>query len=914
MTRATKACNTSALVRERLVAAGSGRRVTLIAGPAGCGKTTLLGHLAERSAVPGAARCAGDWQRDRAVMWRDLHAGVEHLVPGPVWESASDVLRSLRASTRSIHLAVDDVHELEGSEAERDLLDVAQRGPRGLVLLLASRSMPRHDLSRLRASGDLAEVAPEDLRFRSWEVEQLFRDVYRDPLPAREAAEVARRTGGWGACLQLFHLSVAGAAPRERRAAMTAADGPPRVVHAYLAHNVTSTLPPQLVRFLRDTSVLRTLTPDLCDDLLRRGDSAGVLSELLRLRLVAPSAGSRSWRCHEPLRAYLERRLVDEVGEDEARALHARAAEVLERRGMVGEALRAHARAGAWRAAHELAWRHGRQLAEGGGAWVEPAPPAILRRDPWLLLGAARWYRAHGRPVEAIDAYRRAEQEFGTAAAARVCRDEKAALACWIEPLERPPATWVGALRAALTQPGGRGVLEGDTPVHARLAQGVAALAAGDLRRAVAALRWITANPSASVEVTAAARVALAAALLLGDDASGAREAERAAEEAEAAELPWVVRCARAVLALSDDPAGPEEAARAKEASDDAGDAPGSVAGAFLLGIAALRRGDDARAHLDEASALARCLGLGLVEAWARAARALAAARAGEPRAYDEALRAEAEARRWEAPAAHAFAVLAAAEASDDAARAAAARRVAGEHEVALPLRRPREVRPAIRIRCFGGLRVEVERAELALAALRPRTRQVLRLLLIHCPQPVHREVLIDALWPHLPEERAAASLHVALSSLRHALEDAGAPVLVRDGDAYGLAVGSADVDLVAFKTAPPATALGLYTGDLFPEEGPAEWVVGAREQLRDRAVRAALAAAEEELPQDPAAAAAICERGLELDRDSDVLWRLLIEAHRRAGNPAAAARASLRYDEVLEGLGVTQSAAGSPR
>ncbi|MDQ3992239.1 MAG: winged helix-turn-helix domain-containing protein, partial [Actinomycetota bacterium] len=221
---------------------------------------------------------------------------------------------------------------------------------------------------------------------------------------------------------------------------------------------------------------------------------------------------------------------------------------------------------------------------------------------------------------------------------------------------------------------------------------------------------------------------------------------------------------------------------------------------------------------------------------------------------------------------------------------------------------------PLVRVRCFGGLAIDVAGKPLPLDGLRPRAREVLRLLLLRAPHAVHREVLFDALWPHLRLDRAGSSLHVALSALRHALDDVPGLSIERDGDAYALRAGpEAEIDLLVFRgataggagMAAPRTALDLYAGDLFPEEGPAEWIVEAREQLRERAAHAALFLAEQLLDDDPRAAAAACERGLELDRHLDDLWRLLADAYVTAGLPAAAARAARRYDDVLADLGV---------
>ena len=94
--------------------------------------------------------------------------------------------------------------------------------------------------------------------------------------------------------------------------------------------------------------------------------------------------------------------------------------------------------------------------------------------------------------------------------------------------------------------------------------------------------------------------------------------------------------------------------------------------------------------------------------------------------------------------------------------------------------------------------------------------------------------------------------------------------------------------------------------GEVLPEDGPAEWVVGLRDQARvvaaDVAARLAGMALED---GDAEAACAAAERGLRVDRYRDDLWRRLVDAHRARGDQASAARAERDYALVLEELGV---------
>jgi DNA-binding SARP family transcriptional activator len=238
-------------------------------------------------------------------------------------------------------------------------------------------------------------------------------------------------------------------------------------------------------------------------------------------------------------------------------------------------------------------------------------------------------------------------------------------------------------------------------------------------------------------------------------------------------------------------------------------------------------------------------------------------------------------------------------------------------------------LRPAVHIRLFGGFRLEVDGAPRDLAALKPRVRMLLRLLALQGGRPLHREAIQVALWPEAPPDSAARNLHVAVSSLRQALEPGvargGSSLVVRDGDAYRLAVGpDVGVDLVTFEEELAAagraraagdlgaamrgfeSALARMTGDLLPEDGAAEWVVEPRERVRSEGVEAAQRLADLRLAGgDPEGAARAAAAGLRVDRYHDPLWRLLVDARERAGDPIAASRARAEHARVLAELGL---------
>ncbi len=954
--------------------------LALVVAPAGSGKTTLLAAwaaAAARRGIPAAWYRAESTDGDAATLLAFLEAAVAEAIPdgephiGRGWtsaESAADGLR--RWAGERLLLVIDDLHTLAGTEAEATLgrlLDYA--GP-SLAVAAGTRTLPDLNLSRRRVSGGLLEIGGDDLRFRPWEVEALFRDFYGESLRGDELARLARRTEGWAAGLQLFHLATRGKPSAERLRVLEGLARGSRLVRGYLAQNVLVELPDELREFLVETCVLRRLSGPICDRFLGRTGSAALLDELERRQVFTVALDDEgTYRYHEVLRGHLEGVLVEQRGEAQARASSARAADLLETEGAIAEALAAWCRAESWDEVARLLGTGGARLAAGGGTWLDAVPSALLAHDPWLMLATARRLRADGQWRSAIAVYGRAEASFAGADAAIACLRERLALAAFMDPIPRPGTDWTGNLRHALAReplahrargalPIGVGAVDSDGDV---LADGLAALLAGRVTEARRTLVGLAADPNAAPPLGAAAGIAAAAAALLSGEPRGRAGLEAAIATAERVGLGWLARVGRAVVAL--DPngdTGADDAAAMRHDAAARDDGWGELLGALLEAWATFADPDRSLHASEDAASMARRLGAGTLEAWSKAIGALAAAALGMPDAREAALQAEGLVRSTGVPGARIAVHLALATADPRleeehrslaeaasaetglrppscwpggrAARAGVAEAARLDVDREAPSRAgdgPAAPGPAIAIQLFGGFVMTVDGRPIDLSALKPRPRAVLRLLALDAGRPVHREVLTTTFWPEADPETAARNLHVALSGLRRALDgDASGALLVRDGDAYRLALPPrARVDLVEFEQTMAEgraardrgdsgtaierfrEALRLAGQELLPEDGPADWVVDRREAVRGSTAEAARALGELLLPSDPDAAARAFALGLRADPYHDPLWRLLVEAHERAGDPAAASTARRDYARMLDRLGILPDA-----
>ena len=404
--------------------------------------------------------------------------------------------------------------------------------------------------------------------------------------------------------------------------------------------------------------MLGRLSGPICDGFLERTGSEQLLQELERRQIFTYVTDDHGgYRYHEVLRSHLEQVLVEELGEFQARTTYRRAGELLEATGAFPEAVQAFSRGEDWEAVDRLLRHQGGELLEGPDTWIDALPPALLRQDPWLMLGSARRHRAEGRWREAIDAYNRAEKAFGSTEAGIICQTERKALAGWLEPTPMPGTDWAGVLRRAVAHdPLGAKQMAGQLPeATGKLTSGIVSLLAGQMEAARRYLNAAAESRDATNALATAARLWSGVAALMSGDLQGVFDLEQAADGAEAIGLGWLARLARASMVLTLRRGSMAEADAIRAVCEREGDRWGTALVALMQGWAALYAGENAIGILEPTTDMFRQLGAGVLEAWSRSLLSLALARIGAAEAREAALQAENLARYSGTPGARYF-------------------------------------------------------------------------------------------------------------------------------------------------------------------------------------------------------------------------------------------------------------------
>ncbi len=430
----------------------AGGRLTLIAAPAGFGKTTLAGEWAAGLERPIAWLALDEGDNDptrfltylvaalqtvAAGLGEALAAVLQSRQPPPAETVLTALLNELTALPGPLVLVLDDYHVIEAATVDRALAFLLEHLPPQLHVVLTTREDPQLPLARYRARGQLTELRAADLRFTAAEAAEFLSQVMGLHFAEADLAALETRTEGWVAGLQLAALAMQGTQSRPGQPAASefirSFAGDHRYIVDYLVEEVLRRQPEPVRQFLLQTAILDQLSGPLCEAVTGLADGGARLEALERGGFfVVPLDDRRRWYRYHHLFADVLRAHLKAEQPDQLATLHQRASAWYERNGSAADAIH-HALAAAdfARAADLIelavpAVRRSRQEAVLLG-WLRALPAELFRNRPMLNGHYAAVLLQNGE-LEGVEARLRAaeqalEQPAGSTVQ-RVVRDE----------------------------------------------------------------------------------------------------------------------------------------------------------------------------------------------------------------------------------------------------------------------------------------------------------------------------------------------------------------------------------------------------------------------------------------------------------------------------------------------------------
>jgi len=418
------------------------RKLTLIAAPAGYGKSTLVCQWLDQlraHATDAGVRLHLAWLRldspdnDPERFWDRLLGAVS--VPSdqpqpyqagllkperpgrpPTQAQIASVLataeRALKEAETAAILVLDDYHVVESPAIHRSMGALLGSLPPWLHLAITSRADPPLPLSRLRARSEMVELRAAHLAFDEAETRTFFSRTADLDLTDGVLTTIAARTEGWVSGLQMAALALRPSAQGSRSPSRIARDlaQTQRYLMDYLADEVLAGQPDEVHEFLLRTSILAQLHAPLCDALVDRPSkpSTELLEHLVRRNLFVEQIddGLNWYRYHGLFAELLQRRLRAQCPEL-VPELHLRASQWFEDAGEAGPAID-YALAGRHfeRAALLLTDTIADHLSWGENArlqgWLAALPDQVIRTRAPLCVAHAWTMLVQGAPRDAV--------------------------------------------------------------------------------------------------------------------------------------------------------------------------------------------------------------------------------------------------------------------------------------------------------------------------------------------------------------------------------------------------------------------------------------------------------------------------------------------------------------------------------
>src|SRR5690554_2759906 len=397
-------------------------RVILLTAPAGYGKTVLMTQYLAHSGRPFVWYQLDAYDNDPLVFLDYLVTGIRQcypdfaqktLCPETLGEAAANprlaatvLINNLSViDKQNLVIIFDDYHIIKEVKIHHLLQELCSHLPAGLQIILAGRTPPPFNLSRLYASGELLIINAGALRFNLKEI-ALFLNKKGIRLPREALLFLDEKTGGWPVTLRFLNGSVVNA--------LAESSLETGEIYAYLASEVFERQSKEIREFLTATAVLEVLTPEECDLLVERADSRQLLSTLEKQQLfLNPLAGKvKAYRYHQLFREFL----LDRLGKKRS-VLHQRAGRLAQDAQKPDQAVEYMLAAGInpetltmLKTAGREALRQGRWLTVA--RWLSRIPEKQLITKPWLCIFQAQVLTYRGQLDEAELWTIRAEKGF----------------------------------------------------------------------------------------------------------------------------------------------------------------------------------------------------------------------------------------------------------------------------------------------------------------------------------------------------------------------------------------------------------------------------------------------------------------------------------------------------------------------
>ena len=345
--------NVPVVERDRLfekVKSLNSKKVLCITAAAGYGKTVFTRQLVSRSGLPFLWYQLDSTDNDPMQFIIYLLKGLEKAVPGfcvkmpdlKMGSTAekdallllSPLLAELNDKAKNGLLAVfDDFHLINEPIILRFLERFLSYLPPSVHVIFVCRYLPSINLLRLKADGNVIEIGQRDLEFSRREMESLLEITDPEYEKADQIGTLIGKMKGWALGLSVLRFFIRDS--KTPLSTIACSQGRNEIFHFFM-NDLMAGLPEEIRNFMVTTSVLETLSPDVCDSISKTTSAERILAFLADKNLFIYVSGYEekiSYRYHPMFREFLQSQLGDKKAD-----VYASAGKYYESEGFFGQA------------------------------------------------------------------------------------------------------------------------------------------------------------------------------------------------------------------------------------------------------------------------------------------------------------------------------------------------------------------------------------------------------------------------------------------------------------------------------------------------------------------------------------------------------------------------------------------------
>jgi len=180
-------------------------------------------------------------------------------------------LHAIKPKKQKMTVVIDDLHFMSNAEINKNLPELIKLLPENITIFILSRCEPPKNFCEFVVKDIVATVDADNLKFSENEIQSLFASRNRT-LTAQQSQNILKATGGWAIGLNAVLLSDNQQYSGKRLS---------RYLEEYMKEEVWGRWDKERQDFILRVSVADELSPDFCNAMTGRNDSANILDALV---------------------------------------------------------------------------------------------------------------------------------------------------------------------------------------------------------------------------------------------------------------------------------------------------------------------------------------------------------------------------------------------------------------------------------------------------------------------------------------------------------------------------------------------------------------------------------------------------------------------------------------------------------